>query len=43
MKIWLMLTMVMLLNACQPITRIRSDEVLTAVGTASVTAQRGET
>ncbi|MGF1707900.1 LPP20 family lipoprotein [Enterovibrio baiacu] len=43
MKIWLMLAMVMLLNACQPITRIRSDDVLTAVGTASVTAQRGDT
>ncbi|CZF77094.1 LPP20 family lipoprotein [Grimontia marina] len=43
MKTWLFLAMLLMLTACQPITTIRSDELLTAVGTASISAQRGET
>ncbi|CZF80335.1 LPP20 family lipoprotein [Grimontia kaedaensis] len=43
MKTWLSLAMLLMLTACQPITTIRSDELLTAVGTASISAQRGET
>lgn len=43
MKTWLTLAMLLMLTACQPITTIRSDDILTAVGTASISAQRGET
>ncbi|MEZ8143488.1 flagellar biosynthesis protein FlgP [Enterovibrio norvegicus FF-33] len=43
MKTWLSLAILMLLTACQPITQMRSDELLSAVGTASVSAQRGDT
>lgn len=43
MKTWLSLAMLLILTACQPITQIRSDELLTAVGTASISAQRGKT
>lgn len=34
---------IMLLTACQPITQIRSEDMVTAVGTASISSQRGET
>ncbi|NGN98573.1 flagellar biosynthesis protein FlgP [Grimontia sp. S25] len=43
MKTWLTLAMLLMLTACQPITTIRSDDILTAVGTASISTQRGET
>ncbi|WP_407331105.1 LPP20 family lipoprotein [Enterovibrio sp. 27052020O] len=43
MKTWLSLAILLLLTACQPITQMRSDEVLSAVGTASISAQRGDT
>lgn len=34
---------ILLLTACQPITQIRSEDMVTAVGTASISSQRGET
>ncbi|MDD1783301.1 flagellar biosynthesis protein FlgP [Enterovibrio sp. ZSDZ35] len=43
MKTWLTTAFILMLTACQPLTTIRSDELLTAVGTASISAQRGDT
>lgn len=43
MKKWLSMAAIMLLTACQPITQIRSEDMVTAVGTASISSQRGET
>ncbi|MDD1792488.1 LPP20 family lipoprotein [Enterovibrio makurazakiensis] len=43
MKIWLSLAMLLMISACQPITQMRSEELLSAVGTASISSQRGDT
>lgn len=43
MKKWLSMAAILLLTACQPITQIRSEDMVTAVGTASISSQRGET
>ncbi len=43
MKIWLTVVMIYLLSACQSTTQIPSDELLSAVGTISISAQRGKT
>lgn len=42
MKKWLLIASVLLVSACQPLTQIKKDDVITAVGTASISAQRGE-
>lgn len=43
MKRALIWVFIWLLTACQPLRQIRSEDLLTAVGTASVSAQRGTT
>lgn len=43
MKAGLFLVMLLLLTACQPLIQIQSEYLLSAVGTASVSAQRGHT
>ncbi|PCS21949.1 LPP20 family lipoprotein [Candidatus Enterovibrio escicola] len=43
MKTWLIMVMLLLLNACHPLTQMRSDELLNAVGTASISIQHGDT
>lgn len=43
MKTIFMVLALSLLTACQPLTTIRSEDLLSAVGTASISAQRGDT
>ncbi len=43
MKVWFMALLVLFVTACQPLTEMRKDEIITAVGTASISTQRGDT